>query len=65
MAEMSQAEIAQRIINKVVDNIVNRVNDEEEYAEKNSDMNDPYYMGYTDALVYIAGVINSQKSEEK
>lgn len=51
--------------NTVIDNIVKIVQYEEEYAERNSDMNEPYYMGYTDALVYIASVINSQKSEEK
>lgn len=54
-----------KTINTVIDNIVKTVQYEEEYAEKNSDMNDPYYQGYTDALDYIASVINRVKSKEK
>lgn len=65
MAEMRQAEITQLIINKVIDNVVKHVENEEEQVERTKNMYDPYYMGYTDALVYIASVINSLKSEEK
>ena len=65
MAEMSAAEITEKIIDRVIDNIVKDIKDEEEYFRNISNMNDPYYMGYVDALDYIAAVIRSKKSKEK
>lgn len=65
MANESEIAVPNKTINMVIDIIVKTVEYEEKYAEKNSDMNDPYYMGYVDALDYIAAFINSIKSKEK
>lgn len=65
MVNEPEIAVPHKTINNVIDNIVKTVEYEEEYAEKNNDMNDPYYMGYTDALDYIAAVIRSKKSKEK
>lgn len=65
MTNANTAKTTDKTINTVIDSIVKTVQYEEEYARKNSDMNDPYYQGYTDALDYIAAVINRMKSKEQ
>ena len=53
MAEMSEAENTQRIINKVIDNIVKHVDDVKKSVQHDCPLTNPYWNGYAIGLSYI------------
>lgn len=57
--------IAAVTINITIDVVVAVINNEEEITEKQHDLNESYWEGYTDALAYIEACISDLKNNEE
>lgn len=64
MAEMSEAENTQRIIN-IFDDIAKRIREERERVERGYGGSSPFWHGYATALYHLQDAVNFWKNEEE
>lgn len=64
MAEMSEAENTQRIIN-IFDDVAKRIREERERVERGYGGSSPFWHGYATALYHLQDAVNFWKNEEE